>query len=293
VGTRELYYEVSGEGQPVVLLHPGFADSRIWDPQWPSYTERFRVVRCDMPGFGRSRIRALPVRYALEVAALLDRLGIEQAAWVGCSLGGRVALELAIARPDLVGALVLVGAATPEALATAPEMAAYGAALMEAIEKRGLEAAVEVNLRAWVDGPHRKSDQVNPDVRARIATMQRDAFVNTREFAASWQEEMLISDLANRLGQISVTTLVLIGELDMDVLHEQGRLLADSIPGAQLQTIPDTAHAPSIERPLAFDQRAFPFLATATRGERACVDRGRAPGRTDRTPVRCASDGAV
>ena len=78
--------------------------------------------------------------------------------------GGRVALELAIARPDLVGALVLVGAATPEALATAPEMAAYGAALMEAIEKRGLEAAVEVNLRAWVDGPHRKSDQVNPDV---------------------------------------------------------------------------------------------------------------------------------
>ena len=109
--------------------------------------------------------------------------------------------------------------------------------------------------------------------------MQRDAFVNTREFAASWQEEMLISDLANRLGQISVTTLVLIGELDMDVLHEQARLLADSIPGAQLQTIPDTAHAPSIERPLAFDQRAFPFLATATRGERACVDRGARPGK--------------
>ena len=190
-----------------------------------------------------------------------------------------MALELAIARPDLVGALVLVGAATPEALATTPEMAAYGAALMEAIEKRGLEAAVEVNLRAWVDGPHRKSDQVNPDVRARIATMQRDAFVNTREFAASWQEEMLISDLANRLGQISVTTLVLIGDLDMDFLHEQARLLADSIPGAQLQTIPDTAHGPSIERPLAFDQRAFPFLATATRGERACVDRGARPGK--------------
>jgi pimeloyl-ACP methyl ester carboxylesterase len=146
--TGELYYEVAGEGQPVVLLHPGFADSRIWDPQRPSYTKRFRVVRCDLPGFGRSPIRSLPVRYAREVAALLDRLEIWRVALVGCSLGGRVALELALAHPDLVRALVLVGAATPEALATAPEMAAYASELTDAIGKRDLNAAVEMIPRA-------------------------------------------------------------------------------------------------------------------------------------------------
>jgi pimeloyl-ACP methyl ester carboxylesterase len=262
--TDELYYETAGEGRSVVLLHPGFADSRIWDPQWPSYAERFRVVRCDMPGFGRSPIHSLPVRYARDVAALLDRLETEQAALVGCSLGGRVALELAIARPDLVGALVLAGAATPEALATAPEMAAYTRAVMEAIRNRDLEAAVEVNLRAWVDGRHRTPVQVDPELRAKIATMQRDAFVNTSEFAASWQEEMLISDLADRLAEISVPTLVLVGELDMDFLHDQARLFADLIPTAQLKTIPNTAHAPSIDRPLAFDQTVIPFLTSAT-----------------------------
>ena len=264
MATSELYCEVAGEGQPVVLLHPGFADSRIWDPQWPSYAERFRVVRCDLPGFGHSRIRSLPVRYALEVAALLDRLGIERAMLVGCSLGGRVALELALARPDFVRALVLVGAATPAALATAPEMGAYTHALMDAIGKRDLEAAVEVNLRTWVDGPHRTPEQVDPDLRGRIASMQRDAFINTRDLAADWSEEPLINELAGRLAEITAPTLVLAGELDMDFIHEHARLLADGIPGAQLAHLPNTAHAPNIERPRAFDRVVIPFLAGAS-----------------------------
>jgi pimeloyl-ACP methyl ester carboxylesterase len=176
-----LYHEIAGKTQPVVVLHPGFVDSRMCDPQWPYYSERFRVIRCDMTGFGRSPIRSLPVTYALDVATLLDTLAIRQAALVGCSLGGRVALELAVARPDLVDALVLVGAATPEALAAAPEMTVYTRSLMDAIAKRDLDAAVEVNVRTWVDGPHRAPKQVDPDLRARIAQMQRDAFINTRD----------------------------------------------------------------------------------------------------------------
>jgi pimeloyl-ACP methyl ester carboxylesterase len=135
-------------------------------------------------------IRGVPVRYAREVAALLDRLGIRHVALVGCSLGGRVALELAVARPDLVRALVLVGAATPEALAAAPEMAAYMTELRDVFGPRDLHAAVEVDLRAWVDGTHRTSEQVDSDLRAEIATMQRDAFVNTRDFAANWRDEL-------------------------------------------------------------------------------------------------------
>ncbi|MGN6168283.1 MAG: alpha/beta fold hydrolase [Solirubrobacteraceae bacterium] len=204
------------------------------------------------------------MRYAHDVAALLDRHGIGRTALVGCSLGGRIALELAVARPDLVHTLVLVGAATPEALATAPEMAVYASALMEAIGKRDLDAAVEVNLRAWVDGPHRTPEQVDHQLRAKIAMMQRDALINTRELAASWQEETLINELASRLADISAPTLVLIGELDMDFLHEEARLLADRIPRAQLQTIPDTAHAPNIERPSAFDQDVISFLGSTT-----------------------------
>jgi pimeloyl-ACP methyl ester carboxylesterase len=88
MAAAQLYHEVAGHGQPVLFLHPGFADSRIWDPQWPRYAEQFQLIRCDMRGFGRSQVRSLPVTYASDVAALLDELEIRDAAIVGCSLGG-------------------------------------------------------------------------------------------------------------------------------------------------------------------------------------------------------------
>lgn len=260
MASNELHHETGGEGEPVFLLHPGFADSRIWDPQWPSYVQRFRVVRCDLRGFGRSLIRSLPVTYALDVTALLDRLAIGPAVLVGCSLGGRVALELALARPDLVRALVLVGVATSEALAAAPEMAAYSEALMDAIGNRDLDAAVEVSVRTWVDGPHRKPEEVDRNVRAKVAQMQREAFISTRDFATRWREQTLVTGLAERVSELTVPTLVVVGQLDMGFVRDQGRMFADLIPGAAFEIIDGAAHAPNIERPKAFDDVVIPFL---------------------------------
>lgn len=76
--TTPLYHEVAGHGKPVVLLHPGFADSRIWEPQGGTYAEQFQVIRCDMRGFGRSQVRSLAVTHALDVAALLNQLEIRK-----------------------------------------------------------------------------------------------------------------------------------------------------------------------------------------------------------------------
>ena len=266
MGTCGLHHEIAGEGEPVVLLHPGFADSRIWDPQRQPYAERFRVVRCDMRGFGRSPIVSMPITHAPDIAALLDQLGIAHAAFVGCSLGGRVALELALSRPDLVAGLVLAGATTPEALAMAPEMAAHTSGLMEAIGRRDLDAAVEVSVRTWVDGPHRVPAQVDADLRAKVASMQRGAFINTREFATSWREDFLVTELAERLGNIHAPTLVVVGELDMGFIRDQAHVFAAAIQGARLVTLAGTAHAPSIERPAAFNDVVVPFLETARPG---------------------------
>jgi pimeloyl-ACP methyl ester carboxylesterase len=263
VAKSDLYHEIAGAGKPVVLLHPGFADSRIWDPQWQRYAKRFRIIRCDLRGFGRSPAGAMPMTYAADVAGLLDELGIRDAALLGCSLGGRVALELAIARPSLVGALVMVGAATPEALAAAPEMQTYTRELLDAIGKRDLDAAVEVSMRAWVDGPHRTRDQVDVALRAKIAGMQQDAFLNTRKVAASWSEEPLVCGLEDRLTEISVPTLVLVGELDMAFIRAQADLFATRIPDAQFHAVQDTAHAPSAERADKFDDLVVPFLAAS------------------------------
>jgi 3-oxoadipate enol-lactonase len=258
-----MWFETAGAGCPVVFLHPGFGDSRIWDPQWQTYSESFRTVRCDMRGFGRSPIVSLPVTYARDIAALLDAQRITGAACVGSSLGGRVALELALARPDLVRALVLSGAAMPEMVAEAPEMAAYGTALMDALGRGDLDAAVEVSVRTWLDGPYRSPDRLEASVREKAAVMQRDAFRQTRDYAGRWAEEPLVNGLVDRLSEVAVPTLVLVGEIDMEFVRAQADILAAGIPSARRVSLEGAAHAPHLERPTAFDAVVLPFLRAA------------------------------
>src|SRR5437773_825096 len=95
------------------VLHTGCCDSRMWDPQWRTFPSGHRTVRYDLRGYGRSPLTPAPFSHARDLAALLDGLGVERAALVAASFGAQVALELAVARPDLAGPLVLAGASLP------------------------------------------------------------------------------------------------------------------------------------------------------------------------------------
>lgn len=254
-----LYAEVAGEGPAVALVHEGIGDSRQWDPQWDEWSRSFRLLRVDLRGFGRSPLPPERFSNARDLIAALDEHGFDRAALVGGSLGGRVVLEVAVARPELVSALVLVAPGLPGhewsdkvKSSWAEEEAAY--------EAGDVERAVEVNLRVWVDGPGRQAEDVDSELRARVAEMQRDAF--EVQFAAGDQpeEELLVPDLAERLGEVAVPTLVLVGEEDVSDMHAIGQRLAGTIPGARLETIPDTAHVPNMERPREFDELVLPFL---------------------------------
>lgn len=257
----DIYHESAGEGSPTtVLLHPGCADSRIFDAQWDRYRERFRTLRPDMRGFGRSPIESPPVTYGRDVARLLENRDVGASALIGLSLGGRVALELTIERPDLVTALVLVGVARPDTLATSSLMARHTEHLIGAFRRGDLDAAVELSLRTSVDGPRRTPDEVDPAARTKMAMMQCDAYANTRGLAGRWREERLVSGLTHRLHEIRVPTLVLVGDLDLDIVQSEARALAAEIPGARLQTIGRAAHLPSLEQPDAFDALVLPFL---------------------------------
>src|SRR5881397_25842 len=108
-----LYQEEAGDGSAVVLIHAGICDSRMWDPQWETFPRDHRTIRYDLRGYGRSPLTPAPFSHARDLAALLDGLGVERAALVAASFGAQVALELAVARPDLAGPLVLAGASLP------------------------------------------------------------------------------------------------------------------------------------------------------------------------------------
>ena len=256
----ELHYEVSGEGPPVVLVHAGIADSRIWEPQWTSFPATHRTVRYDMRGFGASPLEPRSFSHGRDLMELLERLALGPAAVVGVSMGGQVALEVAVARPDLVSALVLVGAGVP-GHDWSDETRAGWAEEEAALERGDLDAAVEVNLRMWVDGPGRAPEDVDAAVRELVGTMQRRAFELQLPVWDNAEEEPLVPDLAQRLDEIGVPTLIVVGAEDRPDIHAIADRLAASIPHARRATIPAAAHVPSLERPDEFDSLVLEFLS--------------------------------
>jgi 3-oxoadipate enol-lactonase len=255
-----LAHETTGDGPPIVFLHAGIADSRMWEPQWAPFAAHYRLLRCDLAGFGSTLLDGPRLGYARDVVELLDALEIESAGLVGASLGGRVALEVAVARPDLVAKLVLVAPGLP-GLDWSERVRTYGDAEDEAVARGDLEAATELNLRMWVDGPRRTPGDVDPSVRAAVAEMQRRALELQAPLWEEAEEDLLVPDVATRLGEVHAPALVVIGDEDIDDMQAVARKLAAEIPDAHLATISGAAHLPSLEQPAAFNELALAFLS--------------------------------
>jgi len=253
-----LYAEVAGEGPAVALVHEGICDSRMWDPQWETWSREFRLLRVDLRGFGRSPLQPGAFAHARDVIAVLEEHGFDRAALVGGSLGGRVVLEVALARPELISGLVLVAPGLP-GHAWSDEVKSDWEAEEAALAAGDLDAAVEANLRTWVDGPRRHPGDVEPAVRTRVAEMQRRAF-EVQLAVDEDDEELLVEDLDRRLGEIRAPALVLVGEEDQPDIHAIAERLERELPDARRTTILGTAHVPSMERPREFDELALPFL---------------------------------
>jgi pimeloyl-ACP methyl ester carboxylesterase len=267
-----LYHELAGDGDTVVLLHAGLGDSRMWEGQWDAFSARYRTIRCDLRGWGRSPIEPGSFSNAADVLALCEALGVERTALVGISMGGQVALELAVARPELVSALVLAGASLPGHEWSGPVRALQDEE--EAALARGdVDAAIDANLRLWLAGLRRSLGEVEPAARELVVEMLRQAIANWLPVVDSVDEELLVPDLAARLGEIACPALVLAGEEDVTDIHAIAQRLREAIPSARGATIPAAAHLPQLERPAEFNELALGFLARAFAASHVAAER--------------------
>jgi 3-oxoadipate enol-lactonase len=253
-----VWFDVHGEGPAVVLVHAGVADSRMWEPQLRTFPASHRVVRVDLPGFGESPFETDVVSYRGAIREALDGAGVEHAALVGTSLGGRSALELALDSPERVSALVLVGPGLDDH-DWSEQVEAFGAEEEAALQRGDLDAAVTANLRLWLAGPRRDLDAVDPLVRELVAEMQRQAFRLSKGHD-DLQADRLDPPASARLAEVQVPTLVLTGDEDVDDIHAIAERLQREISGAERATISDAAHLPSLERPDEFDRIVLAFL---------------------------------
>jgi pimeloyl-ACP methyl ester carboxylesterase len=126
-----------------------------------------------------------------------------------------------------------------------------------------LAEAVEINLRTWVDGPRREPEDVDAAVRERVGEMQLRALELQVPVGDDAEEELLVPDLAARLGEVKVPTLILVGDEDVPDMQAITERLEREIPGSRRATIAKTAHVPSMERPQEFDELVLPFLREA------------------------------
>jgi len=259
INGAQLYYEVRGKGFPLLLIHAGVADSRMWEAQFEAFSKEFQVIRFDLRGFGRSNMPSGSFSNHEDVRALLDFLEIEKAYLLGISFGGMIALDFTLAYPDYVKALAL-GAPSVSGASPSERIRQFWEAEDAALEKGDIEGATELNLKLWVDGPHRNPEQVSPGVRELVREMQLNIF--KKEIPEDVEEIDLDPPAAGRLGEVAIPVQVLVGDLDLEEKLELADMLVSEIPDCRKVLIPGVAHMLNMEKPDEFNQSVLDFLST-------------------------------
>lgn len=234
-------HDEAGAGAPVLLLHAGVADRRMWRPQWDDLAERFRVVRCDLRGFGETPLPPGQFSHADDVAELLDHLDLARTSLVGSSYGGKVALEFAATYPDRVERLVLLCAAF-DGLEPTAAAEAFDAREEELIEAGDLEGFVDLNVETWL-GP--EADERTKNL---VRLMQGHAL--NVQIAA--EEDLVPPEPVSPdvdPTRIDGPAVVVSGAHDMDHFRAIAAHLADTMPQARLVELAWAGHLPSLERP--------------------------------------------
>ncbi|MFE2966431.1 alpha/beta fold hydrolase [Streptomyces sp. NPDC059340] len=245
-----LAYDATGDGPALVLLHSAVCDRRMWDPQWPALVDAgYRVVRCDFRGFGRTPLPDRRHNDAEDVLDLLDALGIEQAALIASSYGGRVALEIAALRPDRVSAMALLCAGLPEHEPT-DELRAFGEREDALLEAGDVAGAVELNVDTWL-GP-----DADEAVREEVRGMQRHAF----EVQLAAPEGAGRNKVEIDLSAIKAPCLALSGGHDLADFRQIAAQLPSLLADTRHLELPWAGHLPSLERPAAVTDLLTGFL---------------------------------
>lgn len=257
-----LHAAVSGRGAPLVLLHGFTGCTSSWDALRPALSARHTVIAIDLPGHGRSTSPSDPSRYALprtadDVGRVLEALGVERAAVLGYSLGGRVALHLALQHPAPVTSLLLESS-SPGILDAAERERRMraDAALADRIERDGVPAFVEhwQSLSLW-DSQAMLPGGTRDALRAQRLANRADGLARSLRGAGVGAQ----GPLHERLAELPMPVLLVAGALDGRYV-EQGRLMQRVVPHARLTIVEDAGHAVHLERPAALAAAILSFL---------------------------------
>ena len=259
-----LAFDIAGDGPPLLLVHAGVSDRRMWDDVWDELARSHTVIRHDTRGFGDTVITDPSVAYSnrADIVALLDHLDIAKAALCGVSRAGSIVIDTALEFPDRVSALIPVAAGlggfevepTPQEIEVFTEQ--------ERLEEaKDWDAVIEGELRIWIDGIGQPADRV-PEIRRRVEPMLRRIY-GERLGDGDVDVIALEPRAVGRIAGLRIPALVIVGDLDTPETISSCRHIALTIPGARLVVLSGVAHLPPMERPAEFTELLTTFLAEA------------------------------
>jgi 3-oxoadipate enol-lactonase len=251
-----LYYETMGNGVPVVFLHGGFGDRRMWNDQFAEFAKYYYVVRYDQRGFGKSQKPIAAYSPVSDLETLLDHLRIEKAHLVGNSMGGYLAIDFAIQKPSRVRSITVV-AAGPSGLEPPKEDTDRMMAVFKIAKDEGLKKATAM----WIQNPMVAVTSKLPKTAPLLKTMIEDnASIFEMRF---WPFEQTNPPAVKRLNEIKVSSLIIIGDKDTPAVQAAAEAAATGIAGAKKVTMKDADHLPQMDNPDEFNRILKDFLSTA------------------------------
>jgi pimeloyl-ACP methyl ester carboxylesterase len=256
-GKSSVFYEAAGSGPPVILIHGGCLDRRMWDPQFAPLARYRRVIRYDLTGFGKSPLpEGVYPDLVEDLKVLLEWLNLDRVCLVGLSLGAVVAADFALACPEAVAGLVLAGPGL-SGYRFSEEITRTTVAMAEAVRGGDPGRAVEYFVETWVKGSREESP---PGVVERVRAIASDYsfchyLVSPPPVPPPAREPAI-----GRLGEIKAPTLVLAGDRDQPDILAIADLLVKNIPNARLTVIPGAAHMLNLEQPERFNSELLAFL---------------------------------
>ncbi len=256
-GAAEIFGIHAGDGPALMLLHAGVADHRMWRDQIAALETDFHVIAYDRREFGRTVSPDEPFTHFEDLAIVLDHFGAESAILIGCSQGGRIAIDFALANPGRVPALALVSTdisgAPPEPVP--PGVEQLSDALDQAEDAGDLDRVNAIEAHLWLDGP------LSPE--GRVEGEARDLFLDMNGIALRKPEipkERAPPSAYERLTELTMPTLLVWGDLDFAYIRSRYAYLARTLPDARTAELAGTAHLPSLEQPEQFNVLLRSFL---------------------------------
>ncbi|MET7733108.1 alpha/beta hydrolase [Streptomyces sp. NPDC005402] len=249
----DIAYRDTGTGDPVVLLHAGYVDHRLFEAQTPALSAEHRVIAVDIRGHGWTANATQPFRWADDLAALLRHLDAGPAVLVGVSMGGAVAGDTAIEYPELVRGIVLSGASVSDFQYTHE----FVAESQRILHSGDIEGWLKVYLRS-VAGPFRTVEETDPRILDHLREMALHTISKHTPGERNWHVPM--TDTWPRVPKIDVPVLTVNGTLDSPDLLADAERYADTAQNGRSVLVEGTSHFPNLEKPEEFNAIVLDFL---------------------------------